>query len=58
MAHSLKPTNRFHDSRQQVMRLEHFLALPIACCVARTYAVEELVNRIHCRAVATAQLLA
>jgi len=39
------------------MRLEHFLALSIACCVARTYAVHELVNRIHNRAVATAQLL-
>jgi len=39
------------------MRLEQSLALPIACHVARTYAVHELVNRIHHGAVATAQLL-
>jgi hypothetical protein len=45
------------DSHQPVMRLEHFLALPIACCVARTYAVHELVNRIDDRTVATAQPL-
>jgi hypothetical protein len=33
------------------MRLEHFLAVPIACCLTRTYAIYELVNRIHNRAV-------
>jgi hypothetical protein len=38
------------------MRLEHFLAVSIACCIARTYAVYELVNRIYNRAIAASQL--
>jgi hypothetical protein len=55
MALPLKPPNKSRF-QLQVMRLEHFLAVPIAWCIARTYAVYELVNRIHNRAIATSQL--